>query len=216
MLSAAELLDVHAAAAAALRGWGAVEPHERLARRAHHALLAAARSPADARLAVAACRAAAASMVARFAYEEAARLLGTAAGLSHRRAGAAALLLEWARAVLWSGRLTEARELFDRAAEAAEAEGEPVLAAHAALGLGGVWVDEHRDPAERRAGARPAAGRAGRARHEPAHAVLRQRLRTRLAAEAVYVGAPLEPGARRAGRHPRGSATGRRWPRRCR
>ena len=193
MLSAGELLDVHAAAAAALRGWGAVDPHERLARRAHHALRAAARSPADARRAVDACRAAAASMVARFAYEEAARLLGTAAGLSAGAPAPAALLLEWARAVLWSGRLTEARELFDRAADAAEAEGEPVLAAHAALGLGGVWVDEHREPAEReRVRARQQAALAALG-DDPAHAVLRQRLRTRLAAEAVYTGAPLEP-----------------------
>ena len=95
--------------------------------------------------------------------------------------------------MLWSGRLTEARGLFDRAADAAEAEGEPVLAGHAALGLGGVWVDEHREPAERqRVRARQQAALAALG-HDPAHAVLRQRLRTRLAAEAVYTGAPLTP-----------------------
>jgi hypothetical protein len=195
-ISAGELLDLHAAAAAALRGWGAVDQHERLARRAYHALRAAARSPADAQRAVDACRAAAASMIARFAYEEAARLLGTAAGL-HAAGGVgpspAALLLEWAGAVLCSGRLTDARELFDHAADAAEAEREPVLAAHAALGLGGVWVDEHRDPGDReRVRARQQAALAALG-EDPEHAVLRQRLRTRLAAEAVYIGAPLEP-----------------------
>ena len=92
-----------------------------------------------------------------------------------------------------AGRLAEARGLFDRAADAAEAEGEPVLAAQAALGLGGVWVDEHRDPAERRAGAGPAAGRAGRARPPRRTRCCGSRLRTRLAAEAVYTGAPAEP-----------------------
>ena len=192
-LSPAELLDVHAAAASALRGWGAVGPHERLARRAHHAARAAARSPADARGAVAACRAAAASMVGRFAYEQAAELLSTAAGLhdsGDTGPPSAALLLEWARAVLWSGRLTEARALFDRAAEAADAEAEPVLAAQAALGLGGVWVNEHRDRAEReRVLTRQEAALACLG---PDQAVLRSRLRTRLAAEAVYSGGQLD------------------------
>ncbi len=192
-LSPAELLDVHAAAASALRGWGAVGQHERLARRAHHAARAAARSPADARGAVAACRAAAASMVGRFAYEQAAELLSTAAGLhdsGDTGPPSAALLLEWARAVLWSGRLTEARALFDRAAEAADAEAEPVLAAQAALGLGGVWVNEHRDRAEReRVLTRQEAALACLG---PDQAVLRSRLRTRLAAEAVYSGGQLD------------------------
>ena len=50
--------------------------------------------------------------------------------------------------MLQAGRLAEARSLFDRAAVGAEDEGEPILLAEAALGLGGVWVNEHRTPVE--------------------------------------------------------------------
>lgn len=192
-LAPAELLDTHARAAVALCDWEVVGSAERLARRAYHALAAAARSSDDARRAVAACRVAAHSATARFGYERAADLLAAAAGLHDGGAlgpPPVALLLEWARAVLSCGRLGEARALFERAADAADVETVPVLAAEAALGLGGVWVNEHRDRAEReRVLARQ---RAALAALGPEHAVLRCRLRVRLAAEAVYDGAPLD------------------------
>jgi hypothetical protein len=196
-LSGRQRLDVHARARDTLDDGGATTSNTRLARRAHHAVAAAARSPVDARVAVEAGRAAAGSMVSRFDYEQAAGLLETAAAL-HEHAGLgplpAGLLLEWAQAVLCGGRLAEARELFDAAAAMAQLEAEPVLAARAALGLGGTWVNEHRDRAERERvlalqraalaalGDDPDLDRAG----------LRCRLRVRLAAEAVYSGEPLD------------------------
>jgi tetratricopeptide (TPR) repeat protein len=191
-LSAGERLDVHARAAAALRDPRRRASRERLARRAHHATMAAARSPEDAAEAVTACRAAAASMIARFDYEQAADLLAAAVRLHERGLGAppATLLVERARAVLSSGRLAEARELFERAIEAATAEDDPVLRADAALGLGGVWVHEHREVAERERVL--AVQRAALAGLGPAHEVLRLRLQVRLTAESVYLGDPVD------------------------
>jgi tetratricopeptide (TPR) repeat protein len=163
-------------------------------RYAHHALRAAARSARDARRAVAACRAAAATMVRGLSYERASSILEAAARL-HEQAGlrepAAALLVEWAQAVLASGQLLEARRLFDRAAEAAMAEGNKVELARAALGLGGVWVSEHRTRPEweRVTGLQRRALEALPADERE----LRHRLTVRLAAEEVYRGAPVEP-----------------------
>ena len=208
-LASGERLDAHARAATAVitvTAGGAADagalardgrsgaPVERLARRARHALAAAPRSPADARLAVEACREAAAVMVDGFAYERADELLSTAMDL-HRPATLgeppADLVLRWAQAALLCGRLGEARARFDRAASAAEQAGDPVLLAEAALGLGGHWLNEHRAPVAR---AR-VLGLQRRALAElPADdRVLRARLGARLAAEAVYDGGPLEP-----------------------
>lgn len=189
-LGPAERLDAHALAAAALVG---DEGEERLARRAHHAVLAAARSPADALVAVAACRDAARSMVRRFAYERAASLLTTAIGLwegAGAGPAAASLRLELAQATLLTGRLAEARTLFDLAARAAEREDEPLLLAQAALGLGGVWANEHREPIERERVL--ALQRRALLGLPAAETVLRRRLETRLAAEAVFQGGPIE------------------------
>ena len=87
-----------------------------------------------------------------------------------------------------------------------------MLAAQAALGLGGVWVNEHRDPAERERVR--TLQRAALAASDAGHAV-RGRLRIRLAAEAVYSGGLLEH-VLAGWPTPAGSATGRRWPRRSR
>jgi tetratricopeptide (TPR) repeat protein len=201
-LSVVERCEAHARAADAL--WLRHAPADtgeltamgdmpQLARVAFHAVRAASRSIDDARRAIVACRAAAAAMMRGRSYERAASLLAEAM-VVHERARlpdpAATPLVEWARAVQLSGRLAEARKLFDRAARAAVAEQNTVELARAALGLGGVWVGEHRARAEwerviglqRRALAElPADERA-----------LRCRLTVRLAAEEVYRGAPVQ------------------------
>ena len=190
VLSAEERQAAHAGAAQALAGAGPA----RLARRAHHALRAAHRSPADTREAVRICRLAARVMIAGFDYERACSLLAAAAG-AHARAGlddpVTALLVEWAEATLMCGRLAESRALFERAVRGAQAEHEPVLLAQATLGLGGVWVNEHRTRIEweRMVGLQrqALAGLHGREKG------LRHRLVARLAAERLYRGGPIEP-----------------------
>jgi hypothetical protein len=195
-LGPGERIDAHARAARVVAGvrLGGTIPADRLARRAHHALAAAPRSPADARLAVDACREAARAMVASFAYEQADALLTAAVDL-HTPAALgdppADLLVPWAQAALLCGRLGEARGRFDLATSAAEHVGDPVLFAEAALGLGGHWLNEHRAPVER---ARVRGlQRAARAQLSGEHMALRSRLAARLAAEDVYDGGPIEP-----------------------
>jgi tetratricopeptide (TPR) repeat protein len=218
-LDAAARLDAHARAASVVTAGASVAAGtgatpERLARRAHHALAAAPRSAADARAAVAACEVAAEAMVHSFAYEQADALLSAAVAL-HDAPGlgppTGGLLVAWAQAALRCGRMTEARERFDRAATVAQSEGDPRLLAEAALGLGGHWLNEHRTPVGKarvlglqraaRAALPPrdpagaAAGDAGDAGDGPPDPDegLRCRLTARLAAEAVFEGAPLEP-----------------------
>lgn len=182
-IGAARLLDEHARAAALLAGTGRPE------RVAHHALGAAARSNVDADLAIEACRAAAATQRAGLGHEQAATVLGHAVELAEHRVDAphrVELFVERAEAVLGCGRLTEARAAFEAAADVAEDAGDPVQVARAVLGLGGVWVHEHRNPAVReRVLARQRAALAGLPVGERA---LRARLTVRLAAEAVYEG----------------------------
>jgi hypothetical protein len=203
-LPAADRLDAHARAVTVLSGEGEGEDAaagaatpERLARRAHHARAAAPRSADDARLAVAACRAAAGAMVGNFAYEQADALLSAAVGL-HGPSGLGsppgALLVDWAQAALRCGRMAEARQRFDRAAAVVEREDEPELLAEVALGLGGHWVAEYRTPVDR---ARVLGlQRAALVRLDPwrpEHEPLRCRLETRLAAEAVFDGDAVAP-----------------------
>lgn len=186
-LDATSLLSAHAGAAALLADTGRPE------RVAHHALAAAARSEADADLAIATCRRAAAALRRGFAYEHAATLLERAVRLAeHRLRGAehTELLLEHAEAVLACGRLTEARTAFESATDAAERGGDPVQLARAVLGLGGVWVHEHRNVAVR--GRVLALQRAALHALPERAAALRARLTVRLAAEAVYEGGPVE------------------------
>jgi tetratricopeptide (TPR) repeat protein len=104
---------------------------------------------------------------------------------AERRTGPkAGPLVARAQAVLASGRLAEARQLFGEAAAAADAEGDGLAFADAALGCAGIWLNEHRSMAEadhvvglqRRALARLASAEHSR----------RLRLEARLAAEEAY------------------------------
>lgn len=180
-----ELLDAHARAATILTG----NP-ERIA---HHALVAAMRSNADAEIAIGACRAAADSLRRGYAYERAADLLSRAITLAQHSPdlpGRAELLIEYADAVLACGRLNDARAAFEESTEAAERAGDPVLLARSVLGLGGVWVHEYRNAAVRgHVLARQRAALAMLPQHQRS---LRCRLSVRLAAEAVYEGAAVD------------------------
>jgi hypothetical protein len=187
---ASERLEAHARAALVLTG----AAPDRQARRAHHALAAASRSREDARTAVVIARQVAAALRAADGFESTAALLARCVDVHETAALSgplAELLVEWAEAVLACGRLAEARELFQRAACVAEAEGQAAALARAALGLGGVWVSEHRLSYE----AERVAVLQRRALDAlPAEAtVLRARLRMRLAAEEAYRRGPLAP-----------------------
>jgi hypothetical protein len=193
-LAANERLNAHARAVWVLASDGPAVSTARLARRAHHALAAAPRSAGDARLAVSACQAAARSMIDSLAYEQADGLLSAAVRLyEHSNLGTPSglLLLSWAQAALMCGHLAEARVRFDRAAAVAEHEGDPEIFAEAALGLGGHWVNEHREPVVRMRVL--GLQRAALARLPERQSPLRCRLVARLAAEGVYDGRPVEP-----------------------
>jgi len=184
-LAVSDRLAAHARAAALLAG----DEPERAARRAHHALAAATRSAEDAQRAVEIARAAARTLKRADGYEGAAVLLRQAAEIhaAARLPGPTAeLTIERAECVLASGLLAEARPLFEHGARLAEKEANPVALARAALGLGGVWVGEHRltYDAERMLALQRRALEALPA-GEP---VLRARLAMRLAAEEAYRG----------------------------
>lgn len=193
-LTPAQLIDAHARAADLLgrgtsRGWS-----ERLARRARHAVGAAARSPDDAERAVFTCRVAARAAGRRFANERAVALLDDAVTVheSARLDGPTApLLVERAVAVQGCGDLGRARALFDRAAEAATEEAGLADLAEATLGCCGLWVHEQRSHLERER----VLGILRQCLDElPADArSLRHRVTTRLAAEDVYRGGPVGP-----------------------
>lgn len=191
-----ERLDVHARAADVL-GAGSPTAPEVLARRAQHALGAAPRSAGDARAAVTACQVAARAMIETFAYEQADALLSAAVRL-HDHAGvgdpSGELIVAWAEAAYVCGRLGEARHRFDRAARVADHEGDPVLLARAAIGLGGHWVNEHRERVERlRVLGLQRTARQRLEQHSGGQSPLAVRLDARLAAEAVYDGGPVGP-----------------------
>lgn len=188
-----ERVDAHARAAQALRATASVRP-DRLTRYTYHALQAASRSTVDAEHAVTACRNAARALVAAFAYEQAAALLASACDaheVARLASPLAPLLAEHADAVLQCGLLTEARRLYERTATIADAENDPVTLAHAAIGIGGVWVNEHRTRLEweRVVGLQ----RRALAGLPDSETVLRQRIVTRLAVEDVYRGGPIGP-----------------------
>jgi tetratricopeptide (TPR) repeat protein len=185
-------LDIHALAGDRLRG----DPRsERQVRRAHHTLAAAVRSQADARVAIEACRAAAHAMRRAFDYERAADLLGDAARHAERVSPPterADVMVDWAEAVLACGRFGDARDIFDRTVAAAEAAGDPVLLARAAIAAGGFWLNQHRGTVDRQS----ILALQQRALDDlpPDEHALRARLTVRLAAaESVYHGAPVEP-----------------------
>lgn len=197
-----ERLEAHARAVEMLTGEGP----DRISRRAHHALAAASRSRDDAERAVRVAREAARALKAMDGFESAALLLGRAAEIhvvAALSSPSAELLVERAEAVLACGRLAESRPLFQHAARTAEKEGDPGALARSALGLGGVWVSEHRlaDEAERMLALQRRALEALPVQET----VLRARLEVRLAAEEVYRGGAVAPvleaveGARRTG-----------------
>ncbi|MEV0389794.1 AAA family ATPase [Nonomuraea sp. NPDC050643] len=190
-LPVTERLSAHARMADLLERRQVTDPAS-LATYAHHAAAAAPRSRQDAARAVAACRAGAAALQRGLSYERAAALLETAVRLKDQVPGPVApLLVERAEAVLLCGRLTDARAMFDQAAAAATREGDVPRLARAAIGLGGVWVDEHRTRIEweRVTGVQ----RRALAALPAAETRLRARLAVRLAAEDVYQGAPVQP-----------------------
>jgi tetratricopeptide (TPR) repeat protein len=174
---------LHARIAHALDVPGSTSAH--LVAIAHHRLaaaqLAADRVSRD--RAVAACRRAATSLATGFAYEAAAQLLARAVELIDAAGDdpAADLLLDVAHAELSAGNLRMARAWFRRAAD--HATGATELA-EAALGLGGIWVHEHRTAAER-ASFWSLVDRALAALGGD-HPELAARLRVRAAAERIY------------------------------
>lgn len=167
---------------------------ESAARRAHHAIEAARGSPAAAAGSVAVLRSAAGVLRTAHGFEATAALLRRAVEIqaaSQPDRPSADLAVEHAEAVLACGRLADARPLFQAAARAAEREDDPAALARAALGLGGVWVSEHRLAAD--VEAMLALQRRARERLAPAEAVLRARLAMRLAAEDAYRGSAIAP-----------------------
>jgi DNA-binding CsgD family transcriptional regulator/tetratricopeptide (TPR) repeat protein len=190
-LPPSQRLDAHARAAELYRG---DSRPDRLAQLARHALAAAVRSPADAALAVEACRDAAGAMRRGFDYEQAAELLAAAFELVDHRPSSlerATVLVEWAETVRACGRLSAARHLFDRAADDVRLVDEPILAARAAWGLAGLWVNEQRSAIDRQRTL--SLERDALATLPDSELGLRVRLEIRLAAEEVYDGGPIAP-----------------------
>jgi hypothetical protein len=144
--------------------------------------------------AIDACRAAAGVMRNGLDYERARSFLAEAVELADKLCNGrpqAEMVIELAGDTLSCGLLIQAREWFDRAAQLAEDEGDMRAFAESALGLGGVWLSEHRETVERR---RVLALQRRALQGLPdCETVLRSRLALRLQAEAVYDGAPVEP-----------------------
>ena len=162
-------------------------------RRAHHAVEAANLAAEHAALAVTACRSAATALLRSLAFEQAVHWAaigcGLAAGVSDP-ATECELTLVHADAVRACGRLGLSRDLYERALRSAEDAGDARLVATAALGMGGVWVEEQRDELSRRR----LLGLCRRALNALGadEALLRARLRVRLAAEMAYDNASLD------------------------
>jgi tetratricopeptide (TPR) repeat protein len=98
-------------------------------------------------------------------------------------------LLEHAEAKRRAGLLLEARAGYMEAAKTAEAGRNPSSFVRAALGVGGIWVHEHRDVVAQ--AAVDSVWQRARALAQPG-SVEEARLAVRQAAEAVYQGAPVE------------------------
>ena len=179
---------LHAAAAAAVLG---SDIHQ-LVRRAGHLVEAAPRSSGDRRAAVEGCLESAIGLQRSWEFGRAAEWAERGAALAGTAPPSvrAALLLAWADAVLAGGRLADARALYEAAIEPAEQAGDDRLLARAALGFGGVWVEEQRDEMSRRR----MLGLCERAlaRLGPDEPVLAALLGVRLAAERTYDGAPAD------------------------
>ncbi len=146
---------LHARAAVVLDGQ--LPDAAALARRAHHALEAAPRSLADAVTAIEVTRRAARAMQRQLANGAAAQLLDRAVQAARFGDGQlldVELLLERADAVHSAGRLRDARaayaEAYDAVAEHIETPSDAMALARATLGLTGMWVEEVRDPLQKR------------------------------------------------------------------
>jgi hypothetical protein len=189
-LTVTERLAAHARAAEVVAADHLAGPAEqRLARAAHHARCAAARSTDDARRAVELCEAAGQAMVRNYAYEQA-DVLFTAAIELHTSARLgkpwSMLVLEWAQAAALRGHLDEARRRYGLAVAQADAEDRPGLLAEASLGWGGVWAGGYGTPHER-----TRMLLMYRRVHDalppgPEYDTQRVRLRTRIVAEEVF------------------------------
>ena len=185
----ADRQQVHIAAASMIRGAQVGQ----VVRRAHHAVEAVTAGLEQRAGAVAACAEAAAALQGALGFEQAltwaARGAELAAGYEPA-ATEAEMVLAQASATLACGRLGEARELYGRAVEPADRAGDPRFLALAALGLGGVWVEEQRDEMSRRR--MLALCRRALAELPVEEELLAARLRVRLAAEHAYGGSTVE------------------------
>lgn len=184
--------DLALRAVEVLRARPAPTPADRL-RLARHLLALA--GPADEVVeAVTVAASVAEELAAAGRHREAAELLREAVEL-HRDAGlghpSARIQVALAEAVLRGGHLASARPLFEAAALAADAEDDATSRARAALGLGGVWLNEHRSPIDRQRVL--ALQRRSRDALGDADAALRDRLSVRLAAEQAYADGTLAP-----------------------
>jgi tetratricopeptide (TPR) repeat protein len=162
---------------------------DQVVRRARHAVEAAGLSREHALAAVDASAQAAMSLNQALAFEQAVEWAARGCDLAVEVAPPAVeakLWLAHADAVLASGRLTEARRLYERAVRPATRANDPRLLALAAIGLGGVWVEEQRDELSRRR--MLALCRRARRSLPADESLLAARLTVRLAAEDVYQG----------------------------
>ncbi|MBI2705715.1 MAG: AAA family ATPase [Actinobacteria bacterium] len=191
-LAPAERLETHARAVeAVLRSERSADGVLRAVR---HALAACSRSDADAARAVELAQQAAAILMDRHAFSDAAGLLGQAIDALEQTGQKvpAGLRIERAHAMLAAGRVGEAHHLAVIATQSAEAEGDPVDFAEAAAGLGGIWINNVRSPVEQ---ARMLAmQRAALAGVPPEHHRLAVRLYSRALSGAMFwEGAPIDP-----------------------
>lgn len=127
------------------------ESDEGAVRRARHALELARCSSGQTPRAIEITRASARTLLHRGAPEAAVDLLGDAVTVQEvgGTGTLAPLLTELGTAMLATGRLADARRLFHRAVADADRSGDAITYAQAALGLGGVWVQEQRSAGER-------------------------------------------------------------------
>ena len=134
----------HAAASTAIRGRAPVDT----VRRAQHGVHG---RPLDRTHASRYCsmyREAAQALQDSLAFEQAVEWASRASALAHSSSDHgvdAELRLVHADAVLACGRLNDARELYATAVKPAEEAGDARFLARAALGMGGIWVEEQRD-----------------------------------------------------------------------
>jgi tetratricopeptide (TPR) repeat protein len=119
---------------------------ERSSRRAHHALARAACSTEHVAAAIVIARESARHLGGHGSPEAAVELLGAALDLHQgtQPMEVAPLLVELGDALVATGRLGASRDVFRRAVNAAMDVDDAATLARAALGLGGVWVHEHR------------------------------------------------------------------------